>query len=398
MSLPQPSPRRVYLDHAATTPVRPEVEAAMAPFFSGHFGNASSLHSEGKKAREALEQARETIRVACGATDHDLHFISGGTEANNAALVGVLLAAIEERRTAQATLRRTIVASQVEHPSVLGARPLVEALGGLWRDVAPEASGRVDVAKLSDSIRDDALLLSLQWANNEVGVLQPVAEAVQLARSRGVWIHSDAVQALGKLPIDLSTSAPDLVTISAHKVCGPKGIGGLFVRRGVPIQPLLRGGAQEGGLRAGTENVALSVGFARAVELAVAEREDTMARVGFLRERLLREIAERWPGAVVSSGETACLPTIVQVSFPWVEGESLVKMLDWHGVAASTGSACNAGARKPSHVLRAMGRSESEIRGSLRFSLGPSTIPADISLAIEALERSLKQLGELLPR
>ena len=397
MTPPSSCLRRVYLDHAATTSVREEVRDAMMPFFSERFGNPSSLHAEGREAREALEEARETIRSACGAKEHELLFCSGGTEGNNAALMGLLLGTIERGEEALPGHRRVVVTSEVEHPSVLASRGCVEALGGAWRVVAPTRSGRVELGTLGDSIRDDTLLVSLQWANNEVGVLQPVEEAAALARSRGAYFHSDAVQVLGKLPLDLGASSLDLVTVSAHKIEGPKGIGGLFLRRGIPFGALLRGGAQESGLRAGTENVALAVGFARAVELAEGGRETSMKRLGFLREELRFHIERRWPAAIVNGLEVESLPTILNVSFPWVEGESLLKLLDWHGVAASTGSACNTRAQKPSHVLRSMGRSDREIRGSLRLSLGPSTSREDVFFTLDALTSALRQLGGLAP-
>ncbi|MBI4603258.1 MAG: cysteine desulfurase [Planctomycetes bacterium] len=390
------SPRRIYLDHAATTPLRQEVLEAMRPFLGERFGNPSSLHAEGRDARSALEEARAAIRAACGARELDLVFCSSGTEADNAALVGAFLAARGHPRWERKAARR-VVTSAVEHPAVLNALPLLEELGGAVTAVGVDEEGRVDVSELVEALEEDACLASLMAANNETGTLEPIEAAGWAARERGIAFHVDAVQALGKLPLRLDELPADLVTVSAHKIEGPRGIAGLFVRRGTPFEPFLRGGSQEGGLRAGTENVAAAVGFARAVELAASEREASMLRLGALRDALRRGIAERFPEARVNTPERGALSTALNVSFPWVEGESLVMLLDTFGVAASTGSACNAGARKPSHVLHAMGRSPAEVRGSLRLTFGRTNVEADLEPVLEALERAVRQLERIAP-
>jgi cysteine desulfurase len=395
MSRPADDPRRIYLDHAATTPVREEAREAMRPFLEERFGNPSSLHAEGRLAREALEAARESIRAACRAAAFDLLFTSGGTEADGAAVAGAVLAAREA--PARAVRRPHVVTTAVEHAAVLNSLQLAEALGAETTVVGVDREGRVDPAAVADAMRPETVLVSVMAANNESGAVQPIEEAGRIARRRGALFHADAVQALGKLPLELDDLPADLVTVSAHKVGGPKGIGALLVRRGTRFEPLLRGGSQELGLRAGTENVACAAGFARAAALAVEERGPLMDRLGRLRDAIRSGIAARLPGAVVNTPARGALPTVLNVSFPWIEGESLVKLLDILGVAASTGSACNVGARKPSHVLRAMGRNDAEVRGSVRFSLGRSNTEADLDPILERLERAVRRLEDIAP-
>jgi cysteine desulfurase len=381
--------RRVYLDHAATTPIRDEVLEAMRRAHAEYSGNPSSLHGEGKRAREALEGARGKIREALAARGFHLHFTSGGTEADNLAVLGAVLAARGRRPH--------VIASAVEHAAVLATAPVVERLGGELTLVPVDRDGRVSPAAVEAALRSETVLVSVMAANNEVGTLEPVAEIGRLARSRGVLFHTDAVQLLGKVSLASGDVPADLVTISSHKIGGPKGIAGLFVREGVRIEGLIRGGEQEDGLRAGTENVAAAVGFAGAVTAACAELGDLVGQLEPLRDRLRAGIAARFPSAAFNTPECGALPTILGVSFPGVEGEALVGLLDWHGVAASTGSACNAGARKASHVLRAMGRSDAEIRGSVRFSFGRSNRAEDIPRVLEALGRSVGQLERIAP-
>jgi len=388
--------RRIYLDHAATTPLRPEVRAAMEPYLGERFGNPGSLHAEGREAREALEQARSMLRALCGAGEFDLVLCSSGTEANHLAVLGSLLAKQREALSRPSSGRHEVVASAVEHPSVLNQAELVESLGAVFSIASVDSGGRADLAAIDAALRRGASIVSLMAANNETGALEPFVEAGLLAKRAGASMHVDMVQFLGKLPIRLDDLPVDLVTVSAHKVHGPRGAAGLFVRRGTHIEATLRGGSQEGGLRAGTENVAAAVGFARAVQLAENERTETMGRLGELRDAFRREIETKFSRARVNTPREA-LPTILNVSFPTVEGESLVRLLDARGVATSTGSACSAGAHKPSHVLRAMGRSEREIRGSIRFSLGRGNVASDLPSAVEALGAAVRQLEAIAP-
>jgi cysteine desulfurase len=397
--MPEPSfePERLYFDHAATTPVRGEVGEAMAPFLGAEFGNPSSLHSEGRRAREALEEARESIRRRLRADDFDLVFTSGGTEADHAAVLGCVLAAAE-LRPGRSAAGLNVVASAVEHAAVLGTEELLGRLGVRLVRVPVDGKCRIDLDALDDAVDSGTCLVSVMAANNETGVVQLLEAAGRLAREKGIPFHTDAVQVLGKREIDLGTLPADLVSISAHKVYGPKAVGALLVRRGLRFAPVQRGGQQEGGLRAGTENVAGAVGFARAVELAEDERPEEALRLCALQNDLRERIGASVLGVVVfNTPEDGVLPHILNVSFPQVEGESLVKELDRFGVAVSTGSACASAARKPSHVLRAMGRSEREVRGSIRFSLGRGNREEQLPLLMSRLGAAVERLAALAP-
>jgi cysteine desulfurase len=377
---------RIYLDHAATTPIRPEVEEAMAPFFSERFGNPSSLHAEGRAAREALEGARESIRAALGARGFRLAFTGGGTEADNASILGVLLAGEGGGHA---------VTSRVEHSAVLNAMELARRLGWRTTTVEVDRKGRIDPRAVEEALRPDTRLISIMAANNEVGVIEPIAEIGDLARARDISLHTDAVQLVGKAPCDLDSLPVDLVSLSAHKVYGPKGVGALLVREGVEIDPLLRGGPQEDGLRAGTQAVAGAVGFARAVELAVAEEPRERPRLLALRERLRRGLEVTVPDLRFNTPEEGALPGILNVSFSGVNGEALLERLDRLSVSVSTGSACNAAARKSSHVLEAMGLTPEEVRGSIRFSLGRATGEWEIDAAIRRVVRAVGDLRRI---
>jgi len=387
------SAQRVYLDHAATTPVRSEVREAMLPYLSEQFGNPSSLHEEGTLAREAIESARESIRRACSAPRHDLVFTSGGTESNNGALLGAVLAA-----RSRGAARPHVVTTAVEHSSVLDAMSFIEAIGGCADIVGVDGEGRVDPGRIREAITPETAIVSVQAANNEVGTLQPVREIARETRRRGVPLHVDAVQLLGKMPLRVDELGADLVTISAHKVEGPKGVAGLFISKAMRIERWMRGGGQERGLRGGTENVVGIIGFARAVDLAAADLErGAMSAAEKLRDAIRSAIEDLFPDARVNTPASGALPTILSVSFPGIEGESLVKLLDLLGVSVSTGSACNAGARKPSHVLESMGRSAREIRGSLRASLGRTSTEEEAGLFIERLREAVERLSALAP-
>jgi len=378
--------RRIYLDHAATTPVRPEVEEAMAPFASERFGNPSSLHAEGRAALEALEAARESIRTALGARGFRLAFTGGGTEADNAAILGVLLAGEGGGHA---------VTSRVEHSAVLNAMELVRRLGWRSTTVEVDGGGRIDPRAVEEGLRPDTRLISIMAANNEVGTLQPLREIGEIARARDIPLHTDAIQLVGKAPCALDSLPVDLVSLSAHKVYGPKGVGALLVREEVEIDPLLRGGAQESGLRAGTQSVAGAVGFARAVELAVAEEPGEGRRLLAIRQRLRRGLEATVGDLRFNTPEEGALPGTLNVSFRGVNGEALLERLDRLGVSVSTGSACNTAARKPSHVLEAMGLSPEEVRGSIRFSLGRSTGEEEIDAAIRRVGRAVGDLRRI---
>jgi len=373
--------RRVYLDHNATTPLDPRVFEAMAPVLRDTFGNASSLHWFGQQARAALDQARADVAALLSATSAEIVFTAGGTEADNLALRGLAGAAREPRRK--------VLYSAAEHHAVMHtARALAEE-GWPVEAVRVGEDGGLDLEDLRGKLDDHTAVVAVMLANNETGRIQPVAEVVRLARERGALVHCDAVQAAGKMPVDVRALDVDTLAISAHKMYGPKGVGALYVKRNTRMRTWVRGGSQERNRRAGTENVAGIVGLGRAAALSRAGLAEDGARVGALRdaleERLAREAGAR------RNGEDPRVPNTANLSFEGVDAESLLMALDLAGVAVSTGAACAAGAVEPSHVLRAMGLRPERVQGSLRFSLGRFTTADDVDhaagLVVQAIER-----------
>jgi cysteine desulfurase len=352
---------RIYLDHNATTPVRDEVAAAMLHVLREVPGNPSSVHAEGAAARAELDLARERTAELLGVAPAEIVFTGGATEANNTALAAV---------AARADGRRHVVATAVEHPSVDAALAELEARGCPVTRVRVGRSGRVAVADVADALRDDTALVTAIWANNETGVLQPIAEIAELARARGAWMHSDATQAVGKHAIEPGRLPIDLLSLSAHKFGGPKGVGCLVVRGGVALPPLLRGGPQERGRRGGTENLAGIAGLGMACELARRELPERAARYAQLRDRLWDGIAAKVPGVSRNGDPDHVLANTLNVAFADTPGELLLQALDVEGIAVSAGAACASGSVEPSHVLVAMGFSKAEARGTLRFSVG----------------------------
>ena len=360
-------PAPVYLDHAATTPVRPEVRAAMDPFFGPTFGNPSSAHRWGRAARAALDEARERFARTIGARPDEVAFTSGGTESDNLALLGAW-------RARRDPARRGVVSSPVEHKAVLAAVHQAAHEGADERFLAVDADGRVYPD--APEIDRDAAICSVMWINNETGVMQPVRELVERAHAVGAVFHTDAVQAFGKVAIDMATLAVDLLTVSGHKIGAPKGIGALYVRRGTPLAPLFHGGTQDRGRRPGTENVAYAVALATAAELVVAERETECARLCALRDELEARILAAVPDAVVHGRAAARAPHVTNVSVPGADGAALLMAFDLHGVAASGGSACQTGNIEPSHVLLAMGVAPDLAAAAIRMSVGALTTAA----------------------
>jgi len=388
--MPATAPEPIYLDHAATTPVREEVREAMKPFLGASFGNPSSTHRWGREARAALDAARERVAHTLGAKTDEICFTSGGTEADNMAVLGIW-------RALRKTGRGACVGTPIEHKAVLGALHQVEAEGGDVRMLAVSGDGRVQTDSARDALRNDVGVCSVMWVNNETGVIQPVPEIAALAKAAGAVFHTDAVQAFGKLEIDASKQPFDVLSISGHKICAPKGIGALFIRRGTPLEPLMHGGSQDRGRRPGTENVAAAVGLARAAELAVAERESDAERLRRLRDELERAIVERVPDAVVHGRDAPRAPHILSVSIPGTDSESLLMALDLKGVAASGGSACQSGSVSASHVLKAMGVPHDLAGAAIRMSLGCLTTDdcvrrvAEVFPALAAKARSLSE-------
>jgi len=369
---------RVYVDHNATTPLAPEVLAAMTPYLTERFGNPSSLHAWGQEARQALERARAAIAQALGAIDKDtIVFTAGGTEADNLALLGVA--------AAQQARGRHIVISAVEHHAVLHTAAYLARLGFEVTHLPVDAQGLLDPDEVRRAIRPETVLVSLMHANNETGVLFPIGRMGRICRERGVTLHTDAVQSFGKLPLDVDGLEVDLLSLSGHKIHGPKGIGALFVRRGTTMRPLIHGGTQERSRRAGTENVAAAVGLARAAELMLQGQEGEAKRLADLRDRLELTLMAALPGVLRNGHPTERLPHTTNLAFAGAEAESLVVALDLCGIGVSSGAACSSGSPEPSHVLAAMGLPRERVDGSIRFSLGRGTTPEEIDRVAEVL-------------
>ena len=369
-------PQPVYLDHAATTPVRREVVEAMEPFFGPRFGNPSSVHRWGREARAALDEARERVARCLGAQPDEICFTSGGTEADNLAVLGPL-------RSQQAKGRSAIVSTPIEHKAVLATVHYAVHHGATERMLDVTSDGVVDLASLDRALDDTVAVCTVMWVNNEVGTIQPVPEITERVKARGGVMHTDAVQAFGKVDVSLKNVPVDLLTISGHKIGAPKGAGAVFIRRGTKIDPMFHGGSQDRGRRPGTENVAAAVALARAAELAVEERETECARLKALREQLEEGLLARIPDAVIHGRGAPRASHIVNISVPGTDSESLLMALDLAGVAASSGSACQSGSVTPSHVLSAMGVRPELSVAAVRMSLGALTTPEGIARVVE---------------
>jgi len=379
----------VYLDYNSTTPVAPEVLEAMLPYFSQQAGNASSIHSFGQRARAAVERARESVAQLIGARAAEIVFTSGGTESDNLAIFGVV--------SHSPAARKHVITSQIEHHAVLNACQALERDGVAVTFVPVSADGVVDPADVRRALRPETVLITVMHANNELGTVQPVEEIGRIAAEADVYFHTDAVQSAGKLPLAVERLGADLLSLSAHKLRGPKGVGALYVRKGTRLRPLFYGGHHERDRRPGTENVAGIVGLGRAAELAAGNLAADAARIAALRDRLEAELVARVPHARVNGAGAVRTPNTTNIVFPFVEGEALVIALDLKGVACSTGAACSAGAVEPSHVLTAIGLPADEARASLRFSLGHETSAADVEAAIGIIPSAVEHLRELSP-
>ena len=375
----------IYADHAATTRLREEVLEAMLPWLREGYGNASSLYKLGRTARKAVENARRTVAEILGADANEIFFTSGGTEGDNAALRGVMACAAG----------RHIVSTAFEHHAVLHTLEALQKTGCDVTLVQPDRSGHVSAEEICAALRPDTALVSVMTANNELGTIQPIPEIGKIAREKGISFHTDAVQAAGHIPLNVRNLCVDLLTLSAHKFGGPKGVGVLYLRRGTPFIPYLTGGAQERGKRAGTENVAGIVGLARALELAAAEMEEEAARLRTLRQRLTEGVL-RIP-FVRENGGGDRLPGIANFSFTAIEGEYIAMMLDQAGIAVSPGSACAAGSEEPSHVLTAIGLDRAAAKGGLRISLGYGNTEADVDAILQALSLAVEKLRAMSP-
>ncbi len=374
----------IYLDYNSTTPLDPRVLEAMKPYFGEHFANASSFHQKGQAARHGVEQAREIIADSLGVEPGDLFFTSGGTESDNLAVRGVVMARLIERKH--------LAVSVIEHQAVLHTAQHLEKRRCPVSYIPVTADGVIDLNALEKAVTDQTALVSLMHVNNETGVIQPVAEAAKIAHAKGAFFHVDAVQSFGKMPVEPEKLGADLLSISAHKICGPKGAGALYIRKGVKIESLLHGGHQEKNIRPGTENVPAIVGFGKATELAASERPQESKSVETLRGRLEQGLQKNIPGIQLNGDPKRRIYNTLNVSFEGLDGETLLMNLDLKHICVSTGSACTAGSVEPSHVLLAMGLSEKRARSAIRFSLGRFTTEKEVETVLSVLPEIVERL------
>lgn len=379
--------RFVYADNAATTRVRPEVLAKMIPYFTEHYGNPSSIYSVGRNSEVAVNNARKTVAQCLNCKETEIIFTSGGSESDNMAIRGIA----KKRGSGH------IITSAIEHHAVLHTIQDLEKQGFEATYLPVDKDGYISLADLKNAIREDTILISIMFANNEIGTIQPVKEIGAIAREHGIPFHTDAVQAAGHVHIDVEEMNIDMLSLSAHKFGGPKGTGVLYTRRGVNPKPLITGGGQERGKRAGTENIAGIIGTAAALKLACSEIDSESERLAKMRDRLIDTILEKIPYTRLNGGRTERLPSNVNISVEFIEGESLILMLDLKGICASSGSACTTGSLDPSHVLLALGLTHDVAHGSLRLSLGHDTTEADIDYILEVLPTVVERLRAMSP-
>ncbi|MCD6288244.1 MAG: cysteine desulfurase NifS [Candidatus Hydrogenedentes bacterium] len=380
--------KTVYLDNNATTMVAPEVREAMVPFFDQLWGNPSSMHTFGGQVRKYVDDARSRVAALIGADPSEIVFTSCGSESNNMAVRGAAEAMGGHPH---------IITSRVEHPAVLAQCRYLEGRGYPVTELGVDAKGQLDLDQLKDSIRDDTGIVSIMWANNETGVVFPIEQIAHIVKSAGCVFHTDAVQTVGKLPIDVSRVPVDMLSLSGHKLHTPKGIGALYIRKGTKVNPLILGGHQESGKRAGTENVPYIVGLGKAADLAAEHMDEENTRVAQLRDRLEKGIIESCPDARVNGDTEHRLPNTTNISFEYVEGEAILLMLDQFGICASSGSACTSGSLEPSHVMRAMGIPFTAAHGSIRFSLSRYNTDEDVDHVLEHIPAIINRLREMSP-
>jgi cysteine desulfurase len=387
-NLKKRSRKTVYMDHAATTPVTQKVMEAMKPYFTSGYGNASSLHDSGQEARKAVEESRKTIASLINAGPDEVFFTSGGTEADNTAIKGIAFANRDKGNH--------IIITKIEHDAVIRACDYLEKNGFEVTRLDVDGNGLVDPEDVRKAITEKTILVSVMHANNEIGTIEPIGEIGKICREHDIYFHTDAVQTLGKIPIDVKKMDIDLLSASAHKIYGPKGVGCLYVRKGVGIEPLVHGGGHEHGMRSGTENVPGIVGFAKACELAGKSMRSESERLAKLRDMLINGIL-RIPGTRLNGHPEKRLPNNVNVSFRHIEGEGIVLRLNDRGIAASTGSACSSNTLEPSHVLLAIGLGHADAHGSLRLTLGKESSEEDVRYVLEVLLSVISGLREISP-
>jgi len=389
---------RVYLDFNATTPVEPRALDAMLPYFSAEFANAASIHTPGQRARAAVESAREQVAALIGARPQEIVFTSGGTESDNHAIFGVVGQAflpVPASKKAGSSIH--LITTAIEHEAVLNTCQALEKEGVAVTFLPVDYNGLIELDRLRAAIRPETVLITIMHANNELGTVQPLDEIGHIAKEADIYFHTDAVQSVGKIPIDVNALQVDLLSLSGHKLYAPKGIGALYVRGGTRLRQCLYGGHHQRGFRPGTENVAGIIGLGKAAEIARHSLADDAKRVASLRDKLQQGLLERIPQSRVNAATASRTPNTTNLVFPGVEGEALLIALDLKGLACSTGAACSSGAVEPSHVLTAIGLPSEEARASLRFSLGRHTTPADIDFALSVVPAAVAQLRDLSP-
>ena len=381
--------KRIYLDHSATTPVKKETLEAMLPYLTLQYGNPSSIYTEGREARKALEKARDIIAEAIGAQSEELFFTASGTEAGNWALRGIA--------DAYSKKGKHIITSKIEHPAVLETCADLSQKGYNITYISVDENGFVNLSELQDAIREDTVLVSIMAANNEIGTIQHIAQIGEICKAHHVFFHTDAVQAVGNIEIDVKKMNIDLLSMSGHKFYGPKGVGALYVRKGIKIASFITGGHQENGKRAATENVAGIVGMAKAIELSINSLQENKEKMIRLREHTIERILEEIPFVKLNGDREMRLPGHINVSFRFVEGESLLLMLDLAGIATSSGSACTSGSLDPSHVLLAIGLPHEIAHGSLRITFGAENTIEEADYLVDKLKEIVQKLREMSP-
>jgi len=390
--------KNIYLDYAATTPIEPKVLKKMLVFLKNNFGNPSSIHSFGQEAKTAIEEAREKIASSLNCSSSEVFFTGSATEANNIAILGIVRAAKR-----QGIKNPHIIVSQIEHHAVLEPCRQLEKEGAETTYLPVDKKGLINLSDIKKAIKKNTVLVSIMYANNEIGSIQPIGQISRLigqaehSIGHKIYFHTDAVQAFNYLNCDVKKLGVDLLTLSGHKIYGPKGIGALYVRQNTPLEPVIFGGGQEQGLRPGTENTASIIGFAEAVQIAAQEREKEAKKIKPLRDKLIKGLLQKIPGAKLNGPQESRLPNNVNISIPGIEGESMLISLDQEGIAASTGSACSSRSLRPSHVLLAIGLTPKQAHGSLRFSLGKYTTRQDIEKVLAVLPKIVKRLREISP-
>ena len=379
--------KRIYLDYAATAPMLPEVMDAMLPFFCECYGNPSAVYGEGREARKAVEEARRKTAAVLGAEAREICFTSGGSESDNLAIKGTAFSLRNQGNH--------IITSRIEHPAVLNTCRWLEKQGFRVSFLTPDSEGIIAPEAVEEAICPETILVSIMTANNEIGTIQPVAEIGEICRRNGILFHTDAVQAIGQIRTDVQEMNADLLSLSAHKFHGPKGVGALYIRKGSRPDSLVHGGSQERGLRAGTENVPGIVGLGEAIRIAEAEREENAKRIAGLRDELIRRVLETIPGAKLNGHPQRRLPNNCHFSFDGIESEALLLRMDLAGISVSGGSACTSGSMEPSHVLEAIGLEENMLKGSIRLTLGRETLPEEIEKTAQVMREIVEDLLRL---